>query len=116
MNDVYNHPGIPATTEVRLFQEKIRFRAVSTNENTQSVVDNCLKDVSDQTVARLPNFKYIKRNIQRQRQRNTLPQIRKDEHCSTIQTLLSNTIRHNKFLQFESGPDDSRLVIFASIE
>ena len=34
---------------------------MNNNESTQNVIDNCLRNVSDQMVARLPNFKYIQR-------------------------------------------------------
>ena len=64
---IHKHPEVAANTEVRLFNDKVRSRATNTNESTQNVIDNCLKISSDQMVARLLHFKYIKRNIQRQR-------------------------------------------------
>jgi hypothetical protein len=57
---IHNHPEIAANTEVRLFNDKVRSRATNTNESTQNVIDNCLKISSDQMVARLLYFKYIK--------------------------------------------------------
>ena len=113
-NNEHNHPASAVTNEVKLFQEKIRSRAANTTESTQRVIDQCLNSVSDQMVARLPNFKYIKRNIQRQRQKNDLPQIPHDKNFTMIPTLLTVTNRNDKFLQFDSGPGDDRLVIFAS--
>ena len=113
-NNEHNHPASAVTNEVRLFQDKIRSRAADTTESTQRVIDQCLNDVSDQMVARLPNFKYIKRNIQRQRQKNDLPQIPHDRNFTMTPTSLTVTIRNDKFLQFDSGPGDDRLVIFAS--
>ncbi|CAF3321274.1 unnamed protein product [Rotaria socialis] len=74
-NNDHNHPASAVNNEVRLFQDKLRSRAVTTTESTQHIMDNCLNNVSDQMVARLPNLKYIKRNIQRQRQKKDLPQI-----------------------------------------
>ncbi|CAF4091203.1 unnamed protein product [Rotaria socialis] len=68
-NNDHNHPASAVNNEVRLFQDKLRSRAVTTTESTQHIMDNCLNNVSDQMVARLPNLKYIKRNIQRQRQK-----------------------------------------------
>ncbi|CAF4623227.1 unnamed protein product [Rotaria socialis] len=79
-------------------------------------MDNCLNNVSDQMVARLPNFKYIKRNIQRQRQKNDLPQIPHDKNFTMVPTSLTMTIRNDAFLQFHSGPGDHRLIIFSSPE
>jgi len=113
-SDLHNHPASAASTEVRVFEDKVRSRAINTNENTQNVIDNCLTNVSDQMVARLPNFKHIKRNIQRQRQRNDLPQIPQDKNFTMIPTPLTITIRNDKLLQFDSGPGDNRLLIFAS--
>ena len=59
----HNHPASAVKKEVRIFEDKIRNRAANTTESTQRVIDHCLTDASDQMVARLPNFKYIKRNL-----------------------------------------------------
>lgn len=113
-NNEHNHQASAVTNEVKLFQEKNRSRAANTTESTQRVIDPCLDNVSDQMVALLPNFKYIKRNIQRQRQNNDLLQIPHDKNFTMIPTPLTVTIRNDKFLQFDSGSGDDRLVIFAS--
>ena len=62
-------------------------------------------------VARLTNFKYIKR----QRQQNDLPQLPLDKNFKIIPAPLTTTLRDDNFLQFDSGPGDNRLLIFASI-
>jgi hypothetical protein len=69
----HNHPPSAVNCEVRVFQEKIRSRAINTTESTQQVIHHCLRDVKDQMVARLPNFKHVKRTIQRQRIVSDLP-------------------------------------------
>ena len=98
-----NHPASAVNKEVRLFQDKIRTRAANTTESTQRVIDHCLNDASDQVVARLPNFKYIKRNIQRQRQGHDLPPIPHDRNFTIIPPCLTITTRNEKFLQFRLG-------------
>ena len=70
-----NHLGNAVSSEVRLFKEKIRDRAVNYNESTQIVIDNCLDNLSDDTVARIGKFKHIKKNIQNLRNKNNLPNI-----------------------------------------
>ena len=40
-------------------KEKNRDRAVNCNASTQTVIDNFLKNLSDDTVARIPKFKHI---------------------------------------------------------
>ena len=40
-------------------KKKNRDRAVNYNASTQTVIDNFLKNLSDDTVARLPKFKHI---------------------------------------------------------
>lgn len=112
----HNHPPSAVKSEVRLFQEKIRSRAVASKESTQQVIDNCLNEVSDQMVARLPNFKHVKRTIQRQRQMNDLPKIPHDKTFVTVPASLTITSRSDSFLQFDSGPGDHRILIFASSE
>ena len=39
-NNDHNHLGNAVSSEVRLFEEKIRDRAVNYNESTQTVIDN----------------------------------------------------------------------------
>ena len=46
----HNHS---AHADIRLFQDKIPSRAMNNNESTE----NCLRNVSDQMMARLTNFK-----------------------------------------------------------
>jgi len=57
---IHNRLAIAANTEVRLFHEKVRSRAINTNERTQNVIDNCLKNSTDQMVARLPQLNILK--------------------------------------------------------
>jgi len=56
----HNHLGNAVSSEIRIFEEKIRDRAINYNESTQTVIDNCLMNLSDNAVARIPNFKHIK--------------------------------------------------------
>ncbi|CAF1227763.1 unnamed protein product [Rotaria sordida] len=114
-NSDHNHPANAANTEVRLFQDEVRSRAMNTNESTQNIIDNCLRNASDQMIARLPNFKNIKRNIQQQRQQNDLPKLPLDKNFNIIPPSLTTTFKNEKFLQFDSGPGNNRLLIFASI-
>ncbi|CAF3717843.1 unnamed protein product [Rotaria socialis] len=87
-NDNHNHPGNPVSTEIRIFEEKIRHQALNSNEATQNVIDYCLTNLSDHAVARLPDFKHV----------NEIFKIT------------------DLFLQFDSGPDNDRIIIFASVE
>jgi hypothetical protein len=59
-NNNHNHPGNALSSEIRIFEEKIRDRAVNYHESTQVVIDNCLMNLSDNAVARIPAFKHIK--------------------------------------------------------
>ena len=115
-NDNHNHLGNAVSAEIRIFEEKIRDRAITCNENTQAVIDTCLTNLSDHAVARLPNFKYIKRNIQHQRVKNDLPSTPHDKTFNQIPVKLTMTQRNNLFLQFDSGPGNDRIIIFSSIE
>ena len=110
----HNHLESALNSEIRLFQEKSRSRAGNTTGSTQRVIDHCLNDASDQMVARIPNFKYIKRNIQRQQQKNDLPPIPHDRNFTVIPLSLTITSRNDQFLQFDSGPGEDRMIIFAS--
>ena len=74
-NNNHNHLENAVSSDVRLVEEKIHDLAVNYNESTQIVVDNCFDNLSDDTVARIPKFKHIKRNIQNLRNKNNLPNI-----------------------------------------
>lgn len=115
-NDNHNHLGNPISKEIRIFEEKIRYRAINTNKATQNVIEYCLTNLSDNAVARLPDFKHIKRNVQNQRGKNDLPQIPHDKTFNQIPDKLTKTKRNNILLQFDSGPGNDRIVIFASTE
>ena len=66
-NDNHNHLGNVVPAEIRIFEGKFRDRAIICNEGIQAVIDTCLTNLSDNAVARLPNLKHIKRNIQHRR-------------------------------------------------
>ncbi|CAF3457531.1 unnamed protein product, partial [Rotaria sp. Silwood2] len=51
--------GNAALVEIRIFEEKVRDRAINSNEATQAVIDNCLTNLSDYAVACLPDFKHF---------------------------------------------------------
>ena len=102
-NNDDNHLGNAVSSEVRLFEEKIRDRAVNYNESTQTVIDNCLDNLFDDTVARIPKFKHIKRNIQNLRNKNNLPNRPQDKTFVRIPDRLAQTKRNDKFLQYDSG-------------
>ena len=55
-NNNHNHLGNAVSSDIRLFEEKIRDRAVNYNESSQTVLDNCLNNLSDDTVARIPKL------------------------------------------------------------
>jgi hypothetical protein len=104
------------STEIRLFEEKIRDRAINCNETTQTIINNCLTNLSDIAVARLPAFKHIKRNIQHQRGKNDLPKIPHDRTFDKIPDQLATTKTNNQFLQYDSGPGTDRMIILSSLE
>ena len=74
-NNNHNHLGNTVSSEVRLLKEKLRDRAVNYNESTQTIIGNCLNYISDDIVACIPKFKYIKRNIKNLRNKNNLPNV-----------------------------------------
>ncbi|CAF3709620.1 unnamed protein product, partial [Rotaria socialis] len=78
-NDNHNHPGNPVSTEIGIFEEKIRHQAPNSNEATQNFIDYCLTNLADHAVARLPDFKHVKRNIQNHPVKKDLPEIPHDK-------------------------------------
>ncbi|CAF4297785.1 unnamed protein product [Rotaria magnacalcarata] len=96
-NDNHIHPGNPVSTEIRIFEEKIRHRALNSNEATQNVIDYCLTNLSDNAVAHLPEISH-------------------DKTFNLIPDKLTTTKRNSLFLQFDSGSGNDRIIIFASAE
>ncbi|CAF1052556.1 unnamed protein product [Didymodactylos carnosus] len=94
-SDNHNHFGNAVSSDIRRFEENVRFRALNTNEGTQSILDNCLRNLIDETVARLPVFNHVKRNIQNQRKNNDLPTILHDKTFEKIPDKLCVTLRNN---------------------
>ncbi|CAF1364145.1 unnamed protein product, partial [Rotaria magnacalcarata] len=78
---------------------KIRHRALNSNETTQNVINYCLMNLSDNAVARLPDFKQVKRNIQNCRGKNDLPEIPHDNTFNLIPDKLTTTKRNTEPLQ-----------------
>lgn len=101
-------------SEIRLFEEKIRDRAINCHESTQTIINKCISDLSDNAVARLPAFKHVKRNIQHYRTQIDLPTIPHDKSFVNIPDLLSLTQRNDQFLRYDSGPGNDRIIIFSS--
>ncbi|CAF1549585.1 unnamed protein product [Rotaria magnacalcarata] len=79
--------------------KKIRHRALNSNETTQNVINYCLMNLSDNAVARLPDFKQVKRNIQNCRGKNDLPEIPHDNTFNLISDKLTTTKRNTEPLQ-----------------
>jgi hypothetical protein len=115
-NDIHNQPINALSTEIRLFEEKIRDRAINYNETTQTVIDNCFTNLSDNVVAHLPVFKHIKRNIQHQQGKYDLRKVPHDRTFDKIPDQLATTKTNNQFLQYDSGPGNDRIIIFSSLE
>ncbi|CAF1333805.1 unnamed protein product [Rotaria sordida] len=115
-NDNHNHSGNAVSIEIRILEGKVCDRAINSNEATKAVIDNCLTNLSDYAVARLPDFKHIKRNIQNRHEQNDLPKISHDKTFNQILNKLATTKRNTTFLQYNSGPDNDRIVIFSSPE
>ena len=115
-NDNHNHLDNVVSAEIQIFEEKIRDRAITCNENTQAVMDTCLTNLSGHAVARLPDFKHIKRNIQHQRVKNDLPSNPNDKTLHQIPAKLIMRRRDNLFLQFDSDTGNDRVILFSSIE
>ncbi|CAF4027194.1 unnamed protein product [Rotaria magnacalcarata] len=89
---VHNHSN-------KTLSQKIRHRALNSNETTQNVINYCLMNLSDNAVARLPDFKQVKRNIQNCRGKNDLPEIPHDNTFNLISDKLTTTKRNTEPLQ-----------------
>ncbi|CAF1321107.1 unnamed protein product [Didymodactylos carnosus] len=90
-SDNHNHFGNVVSSDIRRFEENARFHALNTNEGTQSILDNRLRNLL-----------------------NGLPTIPHDKTFEKIPDKLCVTLRNNQLLQFDTGPGSDRIIIFSS--
>ena len=88
--------------------------ATNSCESAQKIVASVVKDISNPTSLKLPKISSIKMTIRRDRE--------KDEHPANSVSLqeLSIPNKHavtendDEFLQFDSGSEDDRIIIFST--
>lgn len=111
----HNHVQDAAKVEVRKTMDKVKTHGKSTQESTQQIIADALRNVGPSVSAQLPPIRCIKQTVRRAR-------------CQTGKTLASplnlevleipdnyrKTLRGEDFLMYDSGPGNKRCIIFTT--
>ncbi|CAF3355465.1 unnamed protein product [Rotaria sp. Silwood2] len=90
---------------LRKFRENFVDRTHNTQESTDTVLSQCISQLSDVARIRLPPLDHVKRTIHKQRKKNDLPQVPNDVNFPNIPAVLQTTKRNDIFLRIDTGPD-----------
>jgi hypothetical protein len=110
----HNHAPDLAAVEARKTIERMKERAQNTRESTQTVMIGELSEVSNAVAPKLPAVPSMKRTIRRVREHEhdfKEPENRAD---LIIPEKLQKTLTGERFLLFDSGKHEDRIIIFAS--
>ena len=111
----HNHAGDPASTQVYKFMNEVKDKAENTKDTPHVIISTVASQVSQAVAAALPSTNSMKRSVRRVRQKENIglvvPLHRKDLVFAEDQTKTNNG---DKFLMFDSGPVDNRMLIFST--
>ena len=114
MNEHTHAPNL-GRMEATKVKVGVKRRALETEESAQQIISQELSDISESAAVNLPAIRNIRRNIRRNRQiaGNPLP-IPNTRSQLVIPDDYKQTLRHEQFLLFDSGPDEDRILIFGT--
>ena len=112
----HNHVPDPAAMEVKSIQSTIRARATTSHDQPRRIIHESQTQLSQEAVAKLPQYKTLQRNIQRKRKIEGAPAVNPDTVADiTVPDALKKTLRDDQFLLHDSGHDDhQRFFIFGT--
>ena len=106
--------GRPGALKIR---QAMKRRALDTEEEPQQVMSQQLVDVTEEVAVKLPAPRTMKRAIRRQRQAaGNAPTVPRSRADLVLPEQYQQTTRREPFLQFDSGADDQRILLFSTQE
>lgn len=108
----HNHAGNAANVGVRKTLTEIKKRALSTNINTQHIIAESTVAINNPVRVHMPSIPSMQRTIHRQRQGNAV--IPKSLIDLIIQEKFNVTLQGDPFLLYDSGPTETRILIFST--
>jgi len=115
----HSHAGNPGRREVLEALDRVRERAVNSQENSNQVVRNCVQNISRGARAQLPSNELMKQMVRRKRkQENQAPPAPQNLADLVIpdewKVYERNPGVYEDFLLFDSGPGADRILIFST--
>lgn len=111
----HNHSGDAAVIEAAHLLDTIRTRAETTNNRPHTIISSVSRTCSPAAATQLPSVDAMKRTIRNIRKRNfngpVLPTHRRD---IVFTEEYMTSCNGELFLQFDSGPQDNRMLIFST--
>lgn len=111
----HNHPPSPAKCEGKKVLGVLKTKALNSSEVPKSVIATVTAAVSPSVAALLPSVDQMKRTIQRIREKENCPApLPTSLEEMQIPDSLLKTLTGNKFLLYDSGPTNKRILMFST--
>ena len=115
VKEIGEHSHAPDGTrkEVLTAKTAIKRHAQSSQDTAQHIITSTMQGLSQEAATQLPHIRSIRRGIRRERQSNA-PATPADRSSIEIPEEYKRLTSGEQFLQYDSGPDDNRIFIFAT--
>ena len=113
----HSHLPDPADIEKRKFRSALKDRAAMADETPRQTIFAAQKDINRETAANIPAYHSNQRTVNRTRQQNR-PQMSEPSSLRgfEIPELLQMAHSGEKFMYYDSGPqDEKRIIVFATL-
>ena len=111
----HTHAPDATKTEAAKTVQKMKMKAVSTEETAQQIISEACSQVTEEVGAKLAPLHHIRRNIRRQRQQTShsrpLPLSAQELILTDVHT---RTLDDQEFLLYDSGTFDKRILMFGT--
>ncbi|CAF0907509.1 unnamed protein product [Adineta steineri] len=114
-NDTHNHEPNANAIKIMDARAKLSEASKSSNRSTHDIIAGCVGSLSGQAIASLPDLNNLKRTVRliRQKAQNSIPLPLSLETLS-IPSNLTTTTSNKTFLQYDSGLNNKRILIFST--
>ena len=112
-NDVHNHPPSPLEIAAKELMNKAKAEATSSTSTPHQILSSIMVDMPTSLAGSLPSAPQMKRTIQRARNLVHFPSaLPTSLHGLTFPDEYKITLRGEEFLKYDSGPSQSRIIMF----
>ena len=115
LKETHEHSHAPDVTRAEVLRTKnaIKRQATGTQDTAQQIITAVAQGISQEVATQLPHIRSIRRGIRRKRQGDA-PAMPADRASIQIPDKYKNLPTGERFLQYDSGATDNRILIFAT--